>query len=115
MDDEQKEFLTLLGYFYLQNKKAEKALILFRALYELFPEDINVIKSLSYAYLINGENEIALSLIEKYMQESHLDEEIQVGYLLKSKSLWNMGRRREARSIISDFLGMKGISNEAEL
>jgi hypothetical protein len=37
MDESQKEFLTILGHFFLQNNKAEKALIIFRALQELFP------------------------------------------------------------------------------
>lgn len=108
MDDEQKEFLLVLGYFYLQNRKPAKALVLFKALAELFSEDLNVVKALSYACMLCGDHDKALSLAERFLSESNTDDDEALGRLLKGKALWGMGRREEARSTMSNFFSMKG-------
>ena len=106
--------MTVLGYFYLQNGKFDKALILFKALNELFPDDPYLMKSLSYAFLVNGEYENALHLTERLLQDAPTRREDDVGYLLRSKSLWGLGREDEARDLLKQFLRLREGTNEAE-
>jgi tetratricopeptide (TPR) repeat protein len=114
MDESQKEFLTILGYFFLQNNKAEKALIIFRALQELFPDDPYLMKAGSYACLVNGEHEDALHLAERWLREGPVDRMNEIGYLLKSKALWGLGRENEARETLNQFFHMREHPGEVE-
>ena len=103
MGESEIEFLKVLGYFFLQNGKFEKASILFNALHELFPDDAHVSKSLSYACLMREDYEEALKQAEGYLGNTVDDREKGVGYLLKSKSLWGLGRQQEARENLNRF------------
>jgi hypothetical protein len=100
MDHSEVEFIKVLGYFFLENGKFEKASTLFQALHELFPDDAHVCKSLSYACLMRGDYEEALRQAEGFLANTTRDRERRVGRLLKSKSLWGLGREKEAREAL---------------
>jgi len=114
MNESEKEFLTTLGYFFLQNNKPAKALIIFKALHELFPEDPYMMKAASYASLINGYYEDALLLVDKSIRGMASDREKEAGYLLKSKALWGLGRESEARETLNQYFRLRESQREIQ-
>ena len=114
MQDTQKDFLLLLGYFYL-NQKADKALVIYRVLHDHFPEDIYVIKALCYACIANGVFESGLRLANRFIKQARDGDERHLGYLLKGKSLWGLGRKDEARQALARyFVREEEVHHEAE-
>ena len=109
MNETQKEFLTVLGYFFIQAGKFDKALVLFKALKEFSPDDDHIMKSLSYLFLVAGENEEALEWAEKYLARQTEDSETGLVHLLKGRSLWRLGRKEEAQGLITRMLATRGI------
>lgn len=105
MNHSEREFLSILGYFMLRNGKAEKAMIIFRALNELFPGDPHLLKSLSYACIMSGEHQKGLHFAEKFLGSASEAEDIEMGTILKSKSLWGLGREAEARDTLKRIIG----------
>jgi hypothetical protein len=110
MLESEKDFLILLGYFYLQNRKHEKALILFRFLHTQFPEDKYVTKSLSYTCILTGAYENGLRLANRLIRDASDMNEETLGQLLRSKSLWGLGRKDESRLALSHFFRLRGNS-----
>ena len=67
------DVLRVIGFLQLQHGKAEEAVGIFDALYAIFPEDINIGLSLSYALLQLGnalEASLVLEKIESYSDSS---------------------------------------------
>lgn len=52
--------INSLGYVYVNNKNLPAAIELFKLNTELYPEAFNTFDSLGEAYLLTGENELAL-------------------------------------------------------
>jgi tetratricopeptide (TPR) repeat protein len=99
---DHKDALSVLGYVFFQHHQSDKALILFKALNVLFPQDTHIRLSLAYAYLINGGYARALELAE------HSDTESKTvpGALIKIRALWALNRKDEARQQFQN--GMNG-------
>jgi hypothetical protein len=114
MQEMHKEFLVLLAYFFLQNRKVDKALVLFRFLHSRFPDDRHVLKSLSYASILTGAHERGLRLANQFLKDASDKEDVKLGCLLQGKSLWGLGRKEEARQAVSRYLRVKGNPDETE-
>jgi tetratricopeptide (TPR) repeat protein len=114
MKEDEREFLSILGYFLLQNGKGEKALSIFRALNELFPDDPYLLKSLSYACIMCGKYEKALHFTDKFLGRASEARDIETGTLLRGKSLWGIGRKDEARGTLRQYLDLRKKFNAAE-
>lgn len=100
MDNLSKETLTLLAYLYLEHFKYEKALTLLKAINLLFPNDLNIMRSLAYAYLKNNDYQSALRYIEICLKSEISEKAIVAANIIKSKALWGLGKEEAARHTI---------------
>ncbi|MDR1435143.1 MAG: hypothetical protein LBI77_01925 [Puniceicoccales bacterium] len=107
MDDSQKEFLEILIYLFLRYNKFDEAFALSLILAEYFPEDPLVNLSLAFAALKSHTPSTALNAIQasEFLPKSkELDK---LFFVLKSKTMWALGRDGEARSAYTHFLGIQ--------
>lgn len=107
MTTAQKEFLLVLAYIYLQHAKYSKAITLYELLYEFYPEDLHIHKSLSYTYFMLEDYEQALSFNEQILAKVIQQEELELAYLLKAKILWSMGETAQSRDSLKSFIKQK--------
>lgn len=112
MNESQREFMLLLASVFLRFDKSSKALIILNSLDKLFPQDIEVSKELSYASLREGNYENALKKANLILTLATKGKELSFGNYLKSKSLWRMDRKDEARSAFFEFVKNQTKSSE---
>ena len=60
--------MNIFGYQLLQMKKNTEAIEFFKLNVEAFPQSSNVYDSLGEAYMINGDNELAIKNYEKSVE-----------------------------------------------
>ncbi len=108
MNDRHREALSVLGYFFLLNGKTRKALILFRALRELFPGEPLFAGSLGYACLALGDYQGALAASEAFLERETDPAARTAGCLLRGKALWGLGNAAGAREALNDGLAREG-------
>ena len=87
--EQQKKFLLLLGYNYLKSNKLEKSVIIFKALYHLYPDIDIFCLCLSYIYLKLNNYEDTLFYAEIYL--TNRKGKLKQGRLIKSKALFCVG------------------------
>ena len=111
------DVLRVIGFLQLQHGKAEEAVGIFDALYAIFPEDINIGLSLSYALLQLGNALEASLVLEKI--ESYSDSSFRYTSLhnnpcfcwLRSKAFSGTGQSVEAARWMRLFLRLRRQSN----
>lgn len=111
------DVLRVIGFLQLQHGKAEEAVGIFDALYAIFPEDINIGLSLSYALLQLGNALEASLVLEKI--ESYSDSSFRYTSLhnnpcfcwLRGKALSGTGQSVEAARWMRLFLRLRRQSN----
>jgi predicted Zn-dependent protease len=113
MRDDQKEFLAILGYFYLQHGEPGRAMVLLRALDAVSPDDPEVLKSLSYAHLATGQHGRALDATERYMAAGGASGDAAPIQLLRARALWHLGRGAEARDVLLRFVEARAAATRA--
>jgi tetratricopeptide (TPR) repeat protein len=106
--EDEKEFLTLLGYLYLRYGKWEKAVVIFEALHVLFPDEAYFSKALSFAYIRMEEYRKALDQAEKFLGAVSQNGEREIGHCLKSKALLGIGETEKARECLKWALDTRG-------
>lgn len=99
VSEKQKNFLQILAYMYVQNVQFDKAIIVYKALMELFPENDKITFCLSYLYLNTEQFDTALYYADTYLNRHPTG----LGCLLKGKVLFKLGRNYEAKETISEF------------
>ena len=104
MKAHNKEFLCILGYLYLQNKKAQKACSVFETLQAMDPRNLRVRYSLAYAYFLNENYEDALDKIDELLEgEGHADQ-YPSALFLKGSILWKLGQPEQARAMMNEYI-----------
>ena len=101
MDINNKEPLTVLAYLYIEHFKYGKALNLLKALNILYPEDLDIKRSLSFAYLKCGDYQSALVFAEKAIKSDLAKEKQIAAHLIKGKALWGLGKEEAARHALN--------------
>ena len=101
INDQQKDFLSILGYTYLKNNKLKKATTVYQALFHLFPKSDYYSFCLSYLHLKQKQYEKALYYANIYLTNCRNMNKL--GYLIKSQALFNLGRRKEAKECAKAF------------
>ncbi len=96
----QKEFLMLLGWFFLQNGKLGRAIDLFRVLDQVDPHDPWTMRLLSYACIKIEAYEEARGYAERFLKTAVAQSDLIIGYFLKSRALWGMGQHSEANGLM---------------
>lgn len=100
MQQVQQEALWMLGYLYLQHQRMGEALVVFRALAKLLPDNPRVQHSLAYAQLRTEQPRAALATLDALP----LNPEPPAVALLRSQILWQLGRGDQARHYLHQFL-----------
>ncbi len=104
MNQTYKEFLSVLGYLYLQNGREDKAFTVFSALCEFFPDDVRLGLCLGYVQLLNGDFVPAVKRADQFLDSGIDADEKVMGQMIRSRALWGMGRKKEARVITGRLL-----------
>jgi tetratricopeptide (TPR) repeat protein len=98
---EQKNFLLLMGYNYIKSNKLEKAIVIYKAMYHLYPESDIFSFCLSYLYIQSKQYEKALFYAETYVSEKK--GALRQGLFLKSKALFELGFIDEAHKSVKHY------------
>lgn len=111
------DVLRIIGFLQLQHGKAEEAVGIFDALHALFPEDVRIGLSLSYALLQLG-NALEASLI---LEKIESDSDSSFGYAslqknlcfcwLRSQAFSGIGQTIEAARWMRIFIRLRRQSN----
>lgn len=104
MDGISKEALSVLAYLYLEHFKFEKALRLLRILKQYFPDDLEIRRSLSYAYLKTGDFQAALQQAESSLRGNLSPKEMISSTIIKAKALWGLGKEEAARHTFTQIV-----------
>ncbi len=103
-DRSVKDFLSVLGYLFLQNGKFARARKILLALHALHPDDPEVTRALMYGSFMAGFPAEALPLAEAYLAAPGLSERDRaLGTLLSGRILWALDRKEEARNLLKNF------------
>lgn len=100
MDEVSKEALTLLAFLYLEYFKYDKALTLLKALHILYPDDLDIMRSLAYAHLKNRDYQSSLRFSEACLKNETSEKSKIAANIIKSKALWGLGKEEAARYTI---------------
>jgi tetratricopeptide (TPR) repeat protein len=100
VNEKHKNYLFFLAYVYLNNSQPEKAIVIYKALWYLYPESENIAFCLGYLYFNTGQFDIALYYVDSYLNKKHSA----LGYFLKAQILLKLGRQPEAEEAIRQFL-----------
>lgn len=103
---QQKEFLSLLGEAYLRENKPEKAVIVYQALWALFPQTSRFVFCLAQAFYLCGQYDAALESIERYIIQEK-DNPSALGYLLKGRILVGLGSEKQARDTFERYFQLQ--------
>lgn len=104
MSPEQREYLALLAWLYLQHGETDKAIVLLRAGARLAPDDIQILKMLAYAELTIGDAGSALASVERHARAGGDDHAASPIQLIRARALLALGRGIEARECFRRFI-----------
>lgn len=104
MPPSQREALALLGYFYLQNKRAQQAMTIFAALDVLAPDDRSVLTSLALSQIRAGKPERALNTLDRLAMRGFADGSF---HLLRAQALFALERRPEASTAMNTYVSQR--------
>ena len=108
LSEAQKESLQVLADVYLNQSQSEKAVILLEALHDLYPQDPSVVKALSYAYLLAGRPEDALTMSDVFLRLAGSSPDSNPILLIRGQALWALGRVEEARTTMARYTELGG-------
>lgn len=103
LSQDHKEVLCVLGYTFIQHQQGGKACSLFAALAVLFPQDIHIKLSLSYAYLMTECPAQALETVSRCLQLLTSNADSTAAKLIKIQALWALDRKDEARQLLHSY------------
>ncbi|MCH4542836.1 hypothetical protein DK867_21465 [Ochrobactrum sp. POC9] len=97
--------LHLLGYVYGCHGQAKRGAAYLLIAAQLSPDDVGVLRTLSYLLTLDGEADKALETISRLeVLDGRRDPAL---HLLKSRALYAAGRQEEARQAFNLFVKMR--------
>lgn len=100
--ERERDFLLLLGYNYLKSRKIKNSIVIYKALYHLYPKSAILSLCLSFLYLQIRQYEEALFYAEIYI--TNKKGKHKQGRLIKSKALFELGLVEEAKECAQKIL-----------
>ncbi len=94
----------LLVYCFAKFSKWEKALEGLMFLLQHYPKDLFVLQLSSYTHLNMGNARLALKDAEKSLEYAQTPSVLATAHLLRSKSLWQIGKKDQAQESLNLFL-----------
>ncbi len=101
---EQTEALQVLADIYLDQGQTERAVTLLNALTLLDPGSTGILRALSYAFLLAGRYEDALTTTDTLLQRETTMLDNAPTRLIRGKALWALGRTAEAQENFQRYL-----------
>ena len=102
--------LVLRGAHAITKQDAAGAIADFRSILNDKPNDINVLRLLAYAYLLNNQPNLAKESIQQAVQFDKDNEELQLIY---AKLLGSQGERDTARDVLNELISNKEGNTQA--
>lgn len=102
MNETTHDYLSVLAYLLLRNGKAARAVRILEALQVLQPGSDWARYALAYAYLADGRHEQCLEQIDSQTWPASVGNHQN---LIRTRSLWALGRHDEARQIVRQMHG----------
>lgn len=103
-NENQRDFLRLLGYLFLCCEKYQKAVTTFELLHLIEPEDIDVMLSLAFALLNNQQYDKAHDVSALLSRNTTDAEKLKMTEIIRAKALWGAGHREEAEAIMKNII-----------
>ena len=107
MEKRLRDFLYFLGYFYLQHRKLEKALVLFRALNGLGEGGWRIHMAMAQTMLMMDDAEGALEEARKAHRLCDSRDDEQKTLFLLARAMWALGDEAGSREHLEKFLEMR--------
>jgi type III secretion protein Y len=95
MIEDTVHLLHAVGYLYGHHGQTKRALVLLLIAARLAPDDVGVLRTLAYAFLMDGSPHRAIAVIDQL--RSMRGGEHPALDLLASRAFWACGRENEAR------------------
>ena len=105
-----REAMAVLGYFYLQNGRADQAATIFAALDTLLPDDRHTVTSLALAQVRAGKPERALQTLDRLALLGFVDSSF---HLLRAQALSATSRSGEASAAMRAYVAQRPPAPEA--
>ncbi len=96
--DEEREYLMVVAYLFLQHGKWEKALTLYEALDRIVPGDLQVLKGLVVSGFHTGRLDQTLKQVEQWENAATSREEKTMARMMRARILWRLGHHEAARA-----------------
>lgn len=107
MPEDQRNFLALLGYVFLQNARPDKAAVVLAALDLMAPGDARAMLALAMAQLRSGKPERALDTLDRLAMAGGADAAF---HLLRAQALAACGRAPDAAQAMATYLRLRPAS-----
>jgi Flp pilus assembly protein TadD len=107
VNSEDKEFLELLGYLYLQYGKTDAARVIYHTLCEFWEPTSMHRLTYSYCLAVKGSYSRALYELDQVNVQHFSLQELSSYHLLRGNILWHLKRDREARRELHHFLSLE--------
>lgn len=108
LTSEQRHTLYVLGYLYIRMGLNDSAERLFKSILTLFPGDKWSHRSLAVIAMRKGDSIACLSNIYRSIEGERSIAKHAPLLLLQAQALWNLGRRKEARASIENYIQLRG-------
>lgn len=108
LSKDQYRAVCVLGFLYLRMGLCERAMIVFRALLALNPDDNWARRNLAFVALDQGKSSDALRLLDEVFEKNVLSTKDAPFLLLRARALWAQDRKAEARAAIDEYFHLTG-------
>ncbi len=103
-DENQTNFLRLLGYLFLCSEKYNKATTVFELLSIYYPEDIDIATSLAFSLYNEKQYEKSFALSTEIIKNNADKEKIKRTKIIQAKSLWGLDKKEEAAQTLKKLV-----------
>lgn len=100
--------MRVLADVYMEQDRADKAVVLLEALYSLEPKQGSILKSLCYAYLVAEHHELCLKMVSAYRKLESLNAQTSPILLIQGRALLALGREQEAQTAMDRYMSLNG-------
>ena len=104
-----RDALAVYGHILLSARQTEKAHAVFKGMRVLFPDDLQVAKSLAVTSLASGDAEGALALADEVRAKAGAEDMAALD-AVRGKALFALGRVEEARNALTRSLTLRATS-----
>ncbi len=103
LSSRQRDWMMLVSYLHLEQRKPDRACLMLRLLSRTFPEDPEVQRCLALAELLAGSPVAAARAATRAFKQTSDHLRVPVG-LVFAKALWEQGKQEAARDFLASLM-----------